>query len=415
MTQAGKPFRIAVPDSDIDLLKGKLELTRFPDEIEDAGWDYGAPLSDMKRLVEYWRNGYDWRKHEAALNNELPQFTTDIEVDGHGTLSIHYIHKKSSVADSIPLLFIHGWPGSFLEVRKLLPILVQSSSGQPSFHVVAVSLPGYGFSEAPKKKGFEATQMAEVAHKVVLSLGYTQYVAQGGDWGSMICRRIAQKYGPKYCKAWHTNYAVPPKPTNFAERPFQALVHYLWGYNARDKAALEYSSHYGKTGDGYMKQQSTQPQTLGYSLADSPSGLLGWIYEKLYRWTDTNNYTWADDEDMHHQVLTWVSIYWFSRGGPTASLRIYYEYDKAQGTESWFSNVETPIPTGHSYFPKDLFVWPRRWITWNIPNLVFESQHSRGGHFAAYEVPELLAEDLRRMYGKGGPCFAVVPGLTGYA
>lgn len=410
MGSTERPFSIAVPDSDLNLLKRKLELTRFPDEIEDAGWDYGAPLGEMQRLVEYWQNGYDWRKHEAALNDELPQFTTNIEVEGHGVLNVHFIHKKSTVADAIPLLFVHGWPGSFIEVRKLLPVLANPSSVEPSFHVVAVSLPGYGFSEAPKTKGFEATQMAEVAHKVMLSLGYSEYVAQGGDWGSMICRRVAQMYGPKHCKAWHTNYVMAPQPGNFIEQPLLTLAHYLWGYNAKDKAALEHSSQYGKTGDGYMKEQATQPQTLGYSLADSPSGLLGWIYEKLHRWVDGSNYTWTDDE-----VLTWVSIYWFSWGGPTASLRIYYEYEKVHGTETWLKNVGTPIPTGHSYFPKDLFIWPRRFITWAIPNVVFESHHTKGGHFAAYEVPELLAGDLRKMYGRGGPCYAVVPGHTGYA
>ncbi|KAH6897522.1 epoxide hydrolase [Coprinopsis sp. MPI-PUGE-AT-0042] len=408
MAYSEQPFRIAVSDADIDLLNKKLQLTRFPDELEDSGRDYGAPLKDLQRLVAYWKGGYDWRKHEAALNAELPQFTRDVDIEGHGTLNVHYVHKKSQAVDAIPLLFVHGWPGSFFEVRKLLPLLVETSPDHPSFHVVAISLPGYGFSEAPKKKGFEATQMAEVGHKIMLALGYNEYVAQGGDWGSMICREIAQTYGPKHCKAWHTNMpmAVPPYPTM---RPFLLLSHLLWGYNAVDKARLEHTMEYTKTGDGYFKEQSTQPQTLGYSLADSPSGLLGWIYEKLYRWTD--EYPWTDDE-----ILTWVSIYWFSRGGPTASTRLYYEFVKArEADDGFFKNLNTSLPTGFSYFPKEVFTPPRRWLTWSSTNLVFQADHDKGGHFAAYEVPEALAGDLRKMFAKNGPCFSVVPGKTGYA
>ena len=178
---AEEPFKLAIPDATIDLLRQKLSLTVLPDELEEAGWDYGAPLADIRRLVARWKDGYDWRKHEAQLNDELPQFTRDIAVEGFGTLNVHYVHKKSDVVDAIPLLFVHGckWhslhssdltsdiqiftgPGSFLEVRKILPLLIQSSPEHPSFHVVALSLPGYGFSEASEKRGFAVSQYAEV-------------------------------------------------------------------------------------------------------------------------------------------------------------------------------------------------------------------------------------------------------------
>lgn len=407
MANTEKVFTIAVPEAELELLQKKLDLTRFPDELQDAGRDYGAPLADIQRLVAHWKNGYDWRKHEAALNVELPQFTRDIDVDGHGTLNIHYVHKKSEATDAIPLLFIHGWPGSFFEVRKVLPYLVEASSDHPSFHVVAISLPGYGFSEAPKKKGFEAHQMAEVGHKVMLALGYREYVVQGGDWGSIIGRVLAINYGPKHCKAFHTNMPMvhPPHPT---KRPFLLLSHLLWGYNAEDRARLEKAAVFPKTGMGYFQQQSTQPQTLGYSLADSPAGLLGWIYEKLCWWTD--KYPWTDDE-----VLTWISIYWFSRAGPTASTRIYYEFAKPRPDGPFLENIFTKIPTGFSFFPGELVTFPRRWYTWSSNNLVFKAEHQRGGHFAAYEAPDLLAGDLREMFGKNGPCFSVVPGRTGFA
>ncbi|KAJ8095148.1 hypothetical protein PM082_010370 [Marasmius tenuissimus] len=160
-------YKISVPDESIALLRKKLELTRLPDELDDAGRDYGVPLADIKRLISRWKDGYDWRKHEKALNDELPQFTRDIEVDGFGVLNIHYVHKESESKSAIPLLFTHGWPGSFIEVRKILPLL---TSGTPSFHVVAIGQPGYGFSEAPRKKGFSIPQYAELGHKLMLAL-----------------------------------------------------------------------------------------------------------------------------------------------------------------------------------------------------------------------------------------------------
>ncbi|KAH9480334.1 Putative epoxide hydrolase [Psilocybe cubensis] len=403
MTEA--PFKIAVSDERIDQLRRKLEATVFPDELDGAGWDYGPPLADMRRLVARWKDGYDWKKHEAQLNEELPQFTRDIEVDGFGKLNIHYVHKKSAVTDAIPLLFVHGWPGSFYEIRKMLPLLTEGSSDHPSFHVVAISLPGYGFSEAPKKKGFELVQFAEVGNKLMLALGYNEYVTQGGDWGFFITRRLVQLYGQKHCKAWHTNIALAPPPHPI-RNPLTYLSQLFSGLTAADKKGLERSQWYHQKSSGYFHEQATQPQTLGYSLADSPVGLLGWIYEKLVTWTD--NYPWEDDE-----VLTWISIYWFSRAGPAASVRIYYEVSNANPT---FLTGITPQPTttpmGHSYFPKELIVLPRKWL--KAPNLVFESDHQKGGHFAAHEQPHELASDLRKMFGRGGPAFGVVPGKNGY-
>ncbi|KAJ2933386.1 hypothetical protein H1R20_g3717, partial [Candolleomyces eurysporus] len=398
MSDAETPFSIAVPDDQLELLKQKLELTRFPDELEDAGRDYGAPLADIQRLTEYWKDVHlpKWREHEAKLNEELPQFTRDIEVDGFGTLNIHYVHKKSTVVDAVPLLFVHGWPGSFVEVRKILPLLVEASPDHPSFHVVAIGLPNYGFSQGPSKKGFKCEQYAEKRSHQLL---------KGGDWGALITKRIAQLYGPKHSKAWHTNMplAGPPQLT---QSPLLFLSHYLFKYSPKERAGIDRTNWFEEKGSGYFKEQSTQPQTLGYSLADSPVGLLGWIYEKLVNWTD--EYPWTEDE-----VLTWVSIYWFSRAGPAASIRIYYEI--LQGSlEGVSQNMATPIPLGHSYFPKEIAVHPRRWLKAANPTLIFESEHESGGHFAAYERPEALVGDLRKMFGRGGPAFGVVPGKTGF-
>ncbi|CDO72283.1 hypothetical protein BN946_scf184970.g135 [Trametes cinnabarina] len=329
-TNAEKSFALSVPDSDVELLHKKLDLVRFPDELEGADWDYGAPLSEIQRLVEHWKSTFDWRKAEAEIN-KLPMFTRDIEVEGHGTLDIHYVHKKR--------------PGHFLEVRKMLPLLTDKSVDHPSFHVVALSLPAFGFSEAPKKPGFSGRQYADYIKEAI-------------------------------------------------------------GVTLKVKAELEYSTAWRQTGFGYFAVQSTKPQTLGYSLADSPVGLLAWIYEKLVSATD--KYPWTDDE-----VIEWISIYWFSRAGPAAACRIYYEMTGGGKHDVFAGSKWTSVPLGVSYFPKEIVRVPRSWSC-TLGKLVFESEHDKGGHFAAVEVPEKLASDLRLMYGKDGPAHGVVPGKTGY-
>ncbi|KAF5314945.1 hypothetical protein D9619_007397 [Psilocybe cf. subviscida] len=403
-TNTEKPFTISIPDSRIAHLKQKLALTTFPDELDDAGWAYGVPLADMQRLVARWQDGFDWRAQEARLNAELPQFMRDIDVAGHGTLNVHYVHQKSDVVDAIPLLFVHGWPGCFLEVRKILPLLVQGSADYPAFHVVALGLPGFGFSEAPKKKGFGLAQFAEVGNKLMLALGYNEYVTQGGDWGHMITTKLAQDYGHKHSKAMHSNFplALRPHPIN---RPLLFLSHLVFSQTEKEKEGIKRGEWFLKKGHGYDQEHCTQPQTLGYSLADSPVGLLAWIYEKLVNWTD--DYPWDDDE-----VLTWISLYWFSRAGPAASVRIYYEVRTAD-PQHFEKHHKTTIPLGFSYFPKELLPLPSSWCM--DRNRVFAAEHDKGGHFAAHEVPEVLVGDLRKMFGKGGPAFGVVPGKTGYA
>ncbi|KAJ7472945.1 Alpha/Beta hydrolase protein [Mycena galericulata] len=406
---AESPFSISVSKEQLEALKQKLELTRLPDELDDAGWAYGVPLADIKRLVTRWRDGYDWRKHEALLNAEMPQFTRDIIVEGFGTLNIHYVHKRSTLEDAIPLLFVHGWPGSFIEARKIIPLLTEVRPDQPSFHVVALSLPGYGFSEAPTKKGFGLAQYAETCNKLMIALGYTEYVTQGGDWGQMITRKIAVVYGGKHSKAWHTN--MPIAQPEFSWNPIHLLAT-VWMLTAllwlspAQKAGLRRTQQVERTGMGYYHEQSTKPQTVGYALADSPVGLLAWIYEKLVAWTD--DYPWDDDE-----VLTWLSVYWFSRAGPAASLRIYYEVVAVGEMIPWINDVLPTIPLGFSFFPKEIADLPRSWLR-GTGNVVFEGEHTMGGHFAAHEVPELLVGDLRKMFGRGGPAHGVVPGHSGY-
>ncbi|THV04485.1 alpha/beta-hydrolase [Dendrothele bispora CBS 962.96] len=397
-----RPFQISIPDSSIELLQKKLALATFPDELELESDEkrrmYGAPLGDIKRLVERWKTGFDWRKAEKKLNEDLsPMFVRGIEVEGFGVMDVHYVHRKSEREvdakgrKAVPLLFVHGWPGSVIEVRKILPLLTNpEKEDELSFHVVAPSLPGFGFSEAPRKKGFNLTQYAEVFNKLMLSLGYNEYVTQGGDWGFYITRRMAQLYGHKHVKAWHTNYPGPGaiEPA-FGAQPLHYLRHMVTPYTTREKTALERSKWFTTQGMGYNIQQSTQPQTLGYSLSDSPVGLLAWVYEKLVNWTD--GYKWNDDE-----VLEWVSVYWFSRPGPAASLRIYYEVTQANQRVVPFREKPT-IPMGWSRFPMELRSFPRTW-TQNVGDLVFDSEHPSGGHFAAHEEAERLVDDLQKMF-----------------
>ncbi|RDB18925.1 putative epoxide hydrolase [Hypsizygus marmoreus] len=409
------PFKIAIPDSQISLLQQKLALATFPNELEDAGWSYGTPLADVQRLVNRWKDGYDWRKHEAALNAELPQFTRDIDVEGFGALNIHYVHKRSVLENAIPLLFVHGWPGSFIEVRKILPLLTEVSSDHPSFHVVALSLPGYGFSAAPTKKGFNIAQYAEVGNKLMLSLGYDEYVTQGGDWGYLITRKIANLYGHKRSKAWHTNFAIGAPPS--LGRPILLLSHLLSNlpllkYSPREQAGLARTAEFRARGQGYSALQSTKPQTLGYGLTDSPVGLLAWIYEKLVGWTDA--YPWEDDEGLDH-VFVMVDFWTdelLASGGPAASLRIYYEVIHAN-PDGFLAPERTTIPLGYSHFPQEHASFPRSWT--KRPGLIFEAEHDSGGHFPAYETPAELVGDLRKMFGKGGGAFGVVKGKNGYA
>lgn len=389
-----KPFKISVPDSDIEKLKEKLSLTAFPQAVDFSdSWDYGAPLKDIKRLAEYWQNGFDWRAAEAKLNAELPQFTTTVSTDGFGDLEVHFVHQKSALPDSIPLLFCHGWPGSFLEVIKILPLLAKpSSAGQPSFHVVAPSLPNFGFSSKVTKPGFGPPQHAEVCHELMLQLGYDKYATQGGDWGYSITRLMGIQY-PHHVLASHLNFVRVTAPPKFSEAPAQYLRHAVLPYSQAEREGLARTQWFTNRGFGYNLEQSTRPHTLGFALADSPAALLAWIYEKLHDWAD--GYPWADDE-----VLTWVGIYAFSAAGADASVRIYYENMNA-GVHAAAGGYVPHVPLGLSYFPRDVVVPPSTWGH-TLGPVVFEKRHEDGGHFAAYERPEKLVEDLRTMFGKGG-------------
>ena len=402
-----EPYRISVPEHKIESLKQRLSLTTWPDELEDAGWAYGAPLQQVKQLAAHWKDSYDWRKQESNLN-ELPNYHTKIEADGFELLDIHFIHQRSDVDDAIPLLFCHGWPGSFLEVVKILPLLTKGGEfgvDYPAFHVVAPSIPGFGFSEGTKKKGFGLKQYAETGHRLMQKLGYDTYVSQGGDWGCMITRMQALLY-PDSLLASHINMLRGHRPS-LMSNPLLYLQHNLSPETKAETAGHDRSQWFLKEGSGYRWIQNTKPQTLGYALSDSPVGLLAWMYEKLHDWTD--EYPWTADE-----ILTWVSIYQFSTAGPAASLRIYYESmhdvkfhrDRTQG-------YIPRVKLGVSHFPQELTVIPKTWARTMGP-VVFQAFHDKGGHFAAHEQPEALVDDLRRMFGRGGGAEGIVKDRGGF-
>ncbi|KAI9812742.1 MAG: hypothetical protein M1827_004498 [Pycnora praestabilis] len=399
-----KPYKISVPDNKLENLATRLSVASFPDELDEAAWEYGAPLADIKRLTNYWKEGFNWKKQEEKLN-ELPHFHTDISIDGFGSLDIHFLHQKSAVKGAIPLLFVHGWPGSFIEVTKILAILTQGGSDSPAFHVVAPSLPNFGFSEGPRRKGFGLEKYSEACHKVMLALGYNEYVTQGGDWGFFITRFIGLLY-PQHCKASHINM-VRSNPPTFSSNPLLALEHAITPYSERDKKGLARSQWFLREGSGYREEQSTKPQTLGYALHDSPVALLAWIYEKLHDWTDS--YPWTDDE-----ILTWISIYWFSRAGPAASVRIYYESAHSPGPSRERASAWIPdVKLGLAHFSAELTVVPKTWGR-TLGPVVYESDNDKGGHFSAWERPDVISGDLKKMFGMGGGAFGVVKGKEGY-
>lgn len=317
------------------------------------------------------------------------------------------VHQISPVKNAIPLLFCHGWPGSFLEVKKLLPLL-KGGDSLPAFHVVAPSLPNFGFSSGVNKKGFGLDQYAETLHKLMIKLGYTAYVTQGGDAGWSILRAVGLLY-PESCKASHfnMNLALPPQ---WLKSPLLALKHAITPYTDREKRGLERSQRFERQGFGYYLIQSTKPQTVGSVLSDSPVALLAWIYEKLHDWAE--DYEWTDDE-----ILTWVSIYWFSTAGPEASVRIYHDgmnpEPQSKATVQALRGYVPHVKLGIAHFPGELSGIPSIWAAALGP-VVLQKEHAKGGHFAAWEVPEAIVADLRVMFETGGPCFGVVPGKSGY-
>ena len=375
MSNSIEPFRIQVEDSVLLDLHRRLGQTRFPDQIEDTGWEYGIPVGYLRQLVGYWRDTYDWRSEEARLNG-WEHFRTAID-----DLSIHFVHARSPHADAVPLLLTHGWPGSVVEFLDVIPRLTDPESyggrAEDAFHVIAPSLPGYGFSDPPRVPGWDVDRTARAFVTLMARLGYPRYTAQGGDWGAQVTTRIGG-LDPEHCAAIHLNMApgVPPREP----RPL----------TEEEQADLAAMKRFTNDESGYANEQGTKPQTIGAALNDSPAGLLAWIVEKFRAWSDCG----GDPEHCftRDQLLTNVMLYWVTQTS-ASSARLYWEVKHSSAGAPPFVEV----PTGVARYPKEVLRWPRSWVERQF-NVVHWTDMERGGHFPAMEQPELFVDDLRLFF-----------------
>lgn len=378
-----REFTIDVSDQAIDDLRQRLALTRMPDQIENTTWEYGTDSTFLSGLLEYWQTEFDWRAQERMLN-EFDQFKTSIE-----GLDIHFIHQRSPHPDAIPLLLVHGWPGSIAEFHKVIGPLTDPTAhgGQASdaFHVIAPSLPGFGFSDKPADPGYSPEKIAHLLAGLMERLGYEQYGLQGGDWGAIINRYHAFNY-PDRLIGLHSNFVLAGNDGGAATATPEELEK-----RSRREA-------YMANEVGYQQIQGTKPQTLGYALNDSPAGLAAWITEKFHGWTDIPQDERGNiyEKFTMDELLTNVSVYWFTET-ITSSMRIYYENRNAPRIGGPLGFIS--VPTGGAVFPAEIYVTPRGWAERSY-NIVRWTVMPRGGHFAAMEEPELLIEDVRAFYAE---------------
>lgn len=373
MSEEIRLFTLDVPQRELEALHHKLQAVRWPNKEPVDDWSQGTPLAVLQELVDYWQRDYDWRACERRLN-DFGQFVTAI--DG---LDVHFLHVRSARADALPLCITHGWPGSVIEFLEVIPLLVDPPEGEQAFHVVAPSLPGYGLSGKPTETGWGVGKIGETWAKLMARLGYTSWVAQGGDWGSVVTTMIGRQ-APDGCLGIHVNMPLGrPTPEDMQSKDPKILK------------ALQALGFYQEWDSGYSKQQSTRPQTLGYGLVDSPVGLAGWILEKMYTWTDNNGSPF--DALSKQQILDNIMLYWLPGTGASAA-RLYWESFNSMGE----GLVE--LPAGASAFPKEVLPAPRSWAERGMPNLVYWNELDRGGHFAAWEQPELFAGELRAAFPK---------------
>jgi len=377
------PFEINIPQADIDDLKARLANARLPAQIPGTGWEYGTNAAYLKELVDYWQNDFDWRAQEAELN-KFAQFKTNI--DG---LPIHFIHVRAENPDATPLLITHGWPGSFVEFRKIIGPLTHpelyGGNAEDAFHVVIPSLPGFGFSGEPQERGYNPERMAHVLAALMQRLGYEHYGTQGGDWGAIINRVHAARY-PERMIGLHSNFVLASPPEDPAIRAAVPEAEMA----VRDARAAFMANEVG-----YQQIQGTKPQSLGVALNDSPAGLAAWIVEKFHGWSDIDQQSvnGLDAKFTKDEILTDISVYWFT-ASITASTRIYYESRNFPASEP---TGFITVPTAGALFPAEIYITPRLWAESQY-NIVRWTPMPRGGHFAAMEEPELLLEDIRAFF-----------------
>jgi epoxide hydrolase len=374
MSEAIEAFTVAVPAADIDDLHDRLRRTRWPEPATVDDWSQGMPLPYIQELCRYWLEEYDWTARQARLNS-FPQYRTEID-----ELGIHFIHVPSPHPGALPLVLTHGWPGSVVEFLEVIGALADPTShgGDPAdaFHVVVPSLPGYAFSDKPSSTGWGIERTARAWAQLMARLGYDRYGAQGGDWGAMVTTSIGQQ-DPDHVAGIHINMVIgfPGPDDGEMTESEQAAMAGIQAYNDWDS--------------GYMKQQGTRPQTLGYSLVDSPAGQCAWIVEKFWSWSDTGGDPVA--ALGADRILDNVMLYWLTSSG-ASSARMYWE------------SIRNPplgpvsVPTGASVFPKEIFRPSRRWAEHQYSDIRYWGEPDVGGHFAAFEQPALFVDEVRRFF-----------------
>lgn len=374
-----RTFEINIPQEEITGLKARLLNTRWPEAETPDDWSQGVPLSYHQEFCDYWATKYDWYETQARLNR-FPQFKTTID-----DCDIHFIHVRSDNDTARPLIITHGWPGSIVEFHKVIePLtdpLAHGGKADDAFHVICPSLPGYGFSDKPTATGWGVTKIAEVWDQLMVRLGYDEYYAQGGDWGAAVTTAIGlQNLG--HCKGLHVNMPSAAATKEARENP-----------NEKDKRALAGGQFYQQWDSGYSKQQSTRPQTLGYALADSPTGQAAWILEKYYAWTDCDGH--PENALTRDELLDNIMLYWLTNSG-ASSARLYWEsFAKAFSGDG---ATTVSVPTGCSIFPKEIVATPRSWAEQRYTNIQYWNELEKGGHFAAFEQPDLFVNEMRQCF-----------------
>ncbi|HUE60955.1 MAG TPA: epoxide hydrolase [Acidimicrobiales bacterium] len=368
------PFRIDVAESELDDLRARLRRTRWAEASTVEDWSQGVPLPYLQELCRHWADNYDWETRQKRLN-DFPQFRT--EIDG---LGIHFLHVRSTHPTAVPLILTHGWPGSFIEFIEVIGPLTDPTAyggdAADAFHVVVPSLPGYAFSDKPSTTGWGVKKTAAAWASLMARLGYDRYFAQGGDWGSMVTTSIGIQ-DPEHVGGIHLNMVIAFPGPNDGEP------------TEMEQSALARVNDYLAGDSGYSKQQSTRPQTLGYSLVDSPAGQCAWILEKFWSWSDTaGDPVGALGAD---RILDNVMLYWLPATG-ASSARMYWES---------FSNPPldpVTVPMGASIFPKEIFRSSKRWAARQFQDIRYWGEPNIGGHFAAFEQPALFVDELRACF-----------------
>jgi pimeloyl-ACP methyl ester carboxylesterase len=367
-----RPFRIEIDESALIDLRDRLHRTRWPERETVDDWSQGVPLQYLQELCRYWADEYDWRSTESRLN-ALPQFRTEID-----SLGIHFVHVRSANPDAIPLILTHGWPGSIVEFTKVIGPLSET------FHVVCPSLPGYGFSDKPAEPGWGVERIGRAWAELMARLGYRRYGAAGSDWGTSVSTSIAQHDAEHVVGIHLIPPLAPPDPATFDE---------LTDEERSALAALERSSQWDS---GYSQEHATRPQTVGYSLTDSPAGLCAWIVEKFWAWTDWKEH--LEEAVSRDDLLDSLMLYWLPGTG-ASSARLYWESIRQVNRVITGSVGQTvDVPTGCSIFPKEIQRPSRRWAQRRFTDIRYWNQPARGGHFAALEQPDVFVDELRAFF-----------------